>query len=797
MAFLNSSLMFGGLLIALPLIIHMAMRRKPVPQLFPALRFVQQKQVSNQRTVRMKQWLLLLLRCLLLAGLALALSGPSADQAVAGNWMVVGVVSLAVLLAAIVCLAAALSEVSKHIVISLAVMVLLGLITDIFFIIKIAGDQETNLIGDVDAAVGAALVFDNSPRMSYQQAGKSRLAEAADIGSWLASQFPESSEISVVDRSARQAVFSADLNSTMNAIEQLQIEHTPVSLDASLRSAISVLQTSEWTQREIYLFTDLSRTAWESVEHSLRETLETQQIELFVIDVGVEQPANVALSTPEIQDEFIVGSSGTEIHLDVSHIGLATTRTMEFVVEEVDLTLPVLTDGVLQTPALKRLAQQDITFEASESMTRQTLRFAVSDLPPGIHHGQIRLLGGDGLGIDDVKYFTISVGRPSEILVVTANDVPTRYFTQAIAPQTDRQTGRARFEFTTIRNGNITERELERFATVVLIDPLPLPTEAWQHLAEYVEQGGSLGVFLGPNMTLENLSQTEAIPTLLGGTVQRLWRSDERNFLEPSAADHPVLVDFSQLQGSVPWAQFPVLRYWQMEKLGEGAQTIMHFSRESSHPALLENRHGDGTVMTMLTPISEPLRLENRTPWNQLASANDNWPYFLLINSIADTLVANRESKLNYQVGDVVTLRNDGAQFPAEYQLFTPTADLQQVQTVENRLQVSFIPTPGAYRLKGQQDGPVLKGFAVNSLEAFSDLQRLEQTQLDSKLGQDSYQLARNQEDISFGVRQRRIGQEFFSILILLVIVLFVLEHLMASRFYAQDSTELSGEGAS
>ena len=75
-------------------------------------------------------------------GIGISLGGPSADQAVAGNWMVVGVVSLAVLLAAIVCLAAALSEVSKHIVISLAVMVLLGLITDIFFIIKIAGDQR-------------------------------------------------------------------------------------------------------------------------------------------------------------------------------------------------------------------------------------------------------------------------------------------------------------------------------------------------------------------------------------------------------------------------------------------------------------------------------------------------------------------------------------------------------------------------------------------------------------------------------------------------------------------------------
>ena len=94
MAFLNSSLLFGGLLVALPLIIHMAMRRKPVRQLFPALRFVRQNQVSNKRTLRMKQWLLLFLRCLLLAILALALTGPSADQAHAGNWIVIGIVSI-------------------------------------------------------------------------------------------------------------------------------------------------------------------------------------------------------------------------------------------------------------------------------------------------------------------------------------------------------------------------------------------------------------------------------------------------------------------------------------------------------------------------------------------------------------------------------------------------------------------------------------------------------------------------------------------------------------------------------
>ena len=121
MAFLNSSLLFGGLLVALPLIIHLAMRRKPVPLLFPALRFVRQNQVANKRTLRMKQWLLLFLRCLLLAVLALAFTGPSADQTVAGNWIVIGIVSVAVILITVVSVAAMISRVTKTIVIPLLV----------------------------------------------------------------------------------------------------------------------------------------------------------------------------------------------------------------------------------------------------------------------------------------------------------------------------------------------------------------------------------------------------------------------------------------------------------------------------------------------------------------------------------------------------------------------------------------------------------------------------------------------------------------------------------------------------
>ena len=345
-----------------------------------------------------------------------------------------------------------------------------------------------------------------------------------------------------------------------------------------------------------------------------------------------------------------------------------------------------------------------------------------------------------------------------------------------------------------MREGNISERPLQSFASVVLIDPPDLSTESWRHLANYVQQGGSLGVFLGPNSTQQGLTGDNSITALLGVEVQRLWRSDERNFLEPETAEHRILRDFADLPGSVPWAQFPVVRYWQADQLQKTARPIMKFSREESHPAIVENSFGQGTVITMLTPVSEPLTLENRTAWNQLASGIDNWPYFILINGIADTLVANRESRVNYQVGEMVSLRNDSGLFPEKYQLFTPTADLQEVQPVENQIQVSFIESPGAYRLKGQLDGPILRGFSVNTPESFSDLHRVTMPELDSKLGEGKYQLAKSQQDLSFGVRQRRVGQEFFSLLILLVSFLFLLEHLMSSRFYAQDSLGVATE---
>ena len=84
-------LLFGLILIAVPLILHLLMRAKPKKLLFPALRLIQNRKRTNTRRMRLRHLALLLLRMLVIALLAFALARPAvpaADYAPqAGDWV--------------------------------------------------------------------------------------------------------------------------------------------------------------------------------------------------------------------------------------------------------------------------------------------------------------------------------------------------------------------------------------------------------------------------------------------------------------------------------------------------------------------------------------------------------------------------------------------------------------------------------------------------------------------------------------------------------------------------------------
>ncbi len=146
--FVNPALLLGVAAAAVPIVLHLIMRRQPRWLEFPALRFVRQKQEANRRQAEAAAPVLLALRVAALCFLAAALARPSLKTCGGGI------------------------------------------------------DQE--------APVAAALIFDTSPRMTYRDQNQTRIQAAQDIARWLLRELPEESQVAVMESRLGAAVFQVD-----------------------------------------------------------------------------------------------------------------------------------------------------------------------------------------------------------------------------------------------------------------------------------------------------------------------------------------------------------------------------------------------------------------------------------------------------------------------------------------------------------------------------------------------------------------------------------------------------------
>ena len=138
MTFIHPLLLSGIVLVGLPVVLHLIMRQQPKHLIFPAFRFLQLRQRTNQRKLRLRHLVLLALRMLLIALMCLVLARP-----------------------------------------------------------KLFSDRF-GFLGD-DPTATVVLVVDTSPSMGYAVAGKSRLDDAKARAPELLEDVGESSRIAVLD----------------------------------------------------------------------------------------------------------------------------------------------------------------------------------------------------------------------------------------------------------------------------------------------------------------------------------------------------------------------------------------------------------------------------------------------------------------------------------------------------------------------------------------------------------------------------------------------------------------------
>jgi hypothetical protein len=642
---------------------------------------------------------------------------------------------------------------------------------------------------DRAAPVAAAMVFDTSPRMMYRDQNKTRLELARDVGQWLLKELPADSQIAVLESQLSTAVFQVDMGSARDRIDRLEPTALPTPLVKVIGEAAELLATSELENKEIYIFSDLSQPSWQGQPGEIAAAMATlENIGIHLIDVGIEQPRNFALGDVRLPaGQVLSKNSPLRVEVELSHRGPVEQRSVELY-----LASPTASD---ENPATRSPRGVQIA-EVGDGQP-QVLDFRLGGLDAGTHQGWLRIVGEDALPFDDVRYFTVEV-KPAWPVLVAAPSPAEEYgffLTGVLAPDLFRNNDRARFAPETVTLEELTKVNLDKYAAVFVLDPAAMPPESWRRLRDFAAAGGGVAIMLGRNAEpVESYNQPVAQEVLPGKLSLQARRLEGDLFLAPDHYDHPLLADFRSVSGAVPWEDFPVYRYWQLEALDEGATTIMAYS--DGRPALVEQSIGQGRVLTMTTPISD--KANDPSAWNLLPTGFEPWPFVMLTNGLASYLVGSTEGQLNYFAGQTAVLHLEPNQSFSSYLLSVPpkrlkgegplAAEEQLRRTIDTRLH-AVVETAtnrvGNYRARAGGEGSGLdRGFSVNLPADASNLTRTSQERLKELFGDVPFRTARNQEEIVRDLSESRVGQELFPLLIVLVAVLLGAEHVMANRFY-------------
>ncbi len=791
MTFLHMSLIAGLAVVTVPILLHLFGQRQPQLIDFPALKFVRQTTREQSSSWQLRHFLLLMLRVLLLALLALALARPRVHSAMLGSVLGIAGASVAAALASLIAAVALVSR--RPAVISWTA---LAIAATLWFAVAVWGYQSLTVgpvvpNSDQSAPVAAVIIVDNGPSLAYRANNALRLDTARDTAIWILDKLPLDSRVGVL-AGVPVGSLSLDPATAKSQVNQIEQRGAHIDLVGRIRTAIDLVLATDLQRKEVYVITDMVSSSWTAATDDLQKLLKehSQEVLVQIIDVGDMDTANWRLgdATPDFQTV----PEGGEITLEVSVERPATagnkSATIELLQEDIDPKLPVISNGKLKTAAL-RVVDRQVVDLAAERIAN--IKLTAKDLKAGSHNFTVRLDRQDPLLLDNERYATVLANAQRPALVVAEDADIARYLQFNIDPRAAESTQAASL-CETVRYSQLGRVALERFSVVCLYDPAAVSAVQGQSLKEHVLGGGGLLIILGAGPDNASTLNESPLASLLPGKMANpnaVSSPVTFSFFQPVAPAHPIFHAFGQTE--VRWNPYPIFKHWNIESLAESAQTLIEYS-DGSGPAVLAQTVGRGQVITITTPIPEPAQ-SSRPLWNELSVGEDTWPSFGLLLGCVRTLSGADQAKVNYTVGESVSLTNDPLHWPSRYELFLPNAQSRSVEALDGRINLGQFDQPGVFRMRGQRTSPVTRSVSVNAPAADTLLERVTPSQLDERLGADTYHLARNRDEIESSVGQARFGRELFPLLMLFVAGLFLAEQAMSNRFYKLKFSRTQG----
>ncbi len=264
MTFLNPFLLLGLAAAAIPIIIHLLNLRKLKTVEFSSLRFLKELQKTRMRRVKIKQWLLLALRTLMIIALVMAFSRPALRGSLAGT---------------------------------------------------IGTHAKSTLI----------FLLDDSPSMSARNENGVVFGEAKNAILRVMNLMKEGDEaylvkLSDVNRTENYPPLrSAD--DLRKAFESLVPSHERVPYREAFGVAAKLLAASKNFNQEIYLFTDGQATQFDMENSADSTDLFGDGVKVFVSELTPTSQSNAGVSSVNVQSRILAKDKPVSLSVTVRNFG--------------------------------------------------------------------------------------------------------------------------------------------------------------------------------------------------------------------------------------------------------------------------------------------------------------------------------------------------------------------------------------------------------------------------------------------------------------------------------------------
>lgn len=696
MVFLNLLLIGGLAAISAPIVIHLLHRSRVVPYDWGAMMFLEEIMAERARRLRMQEILLLLVRAMIVACLALALMRPAIKSPTAG-------------------------------------------------------------VRSADTHTSAVLLLDDSYSMNV---GRNRTAwqEARESALNYIGTLQSGDDVSVMFTStagkipAPTALF--DLDRAREIVRAAKPRYDKTDIPRAITAALQQLENQHNPRRELVLFSDMQAAGWELGDGArwsfISSTVRSARVKPNIILAATPdtRPNNLALLSIEPSRQVVDSYTPVTFNVAVANEGPEAIHdaTVTFIVDNA----PKATRSVNLAPRAREVLAFDHKFERPGSHYVACKARSAQDMLEDDNE-----LNHSVVVIDRLPVLLVDGDRKDRLLASE-----TDFLRMALSPRdNDDPTWRTVIDTTVIDSTDLRYTDFSKYRVVVLANVAALPATVVSEIERFVVAGGGLMIALGNRVQPEaynrdlfrqgagllpvSLRKVEgAVPESLqsesSGPVRLVSTAGAPKSKEPPlepvhlasiVSNVPALELFRAEKGQ-DWSRARIFAHFSTGSPGEGVRALANYSNGDA--VLLQKQLGEGRVLLFTSTVD--------TDWSDLPIH----PFYVpLMQSLVFDLASAVIPPRNVPIGQTLAYIAIGPSALKSHVLYPPKGEPIQLKT-QRQGQLSVFThentrDPGLYTIAQEGAPPDERVFyTVNADRTESILDRInpdDATKLERDLG--------------------------------------------------------------